>query len=98
MLLHLREDDARVKGSEAQCGNSNHDAVQDDKVGFILHDGVLPSTGHLSNTIAAAGEDGEEGQDESTSKELEAQGVQKGDSGGGEGTAAFVGAKSVVCD
>lgn len=36
----------------------NLHSVQDDKVSFVLHNRVLPSLGHLGDTVDTSGEDG----------------------------------------
>ena len=66
-----------MEGRQAERGDANHDAVQDDKVRLILHDGVSPALGHLADTEDATDEDGQVGQDEAAGEELEACRVQE---------------------
>lgn len=52
-------------------GEGGLHSIEDDEIGFVLHDGVSPAPGHFGDTVGAAGEDGEECEDERYSEEAE---------------------------
>ncbi len=83
---------------QAERSNRNHDAVQRDKVGLILHDRVPPPVGHLSDTEDAPCEDGQVGEAEAADEQFEAQRVHELDGRGFELRAVGVHAGSVVRD
>lgn len=58
MHLHLREHQYGMESSQAQGSDSDHDTVQGDEVGLILHDRVAPSIGHLTNTEDTTSDNG----------------------------------------
>ena len=72
MHLHLREHQSRMESSQAEGSNGNHDTVQDDEVGLILHDRVAPPLGHFTYTENATSEDGQVCEDEAAGEQLEA--------------------------
>ena len=61
-----------MKRGQRDRGDEHHRAVQDDEVGLVLHDGVRPAPGHLGDAVAAAGEDGREGEEDGAGEEAEA--------------------------
>ena len=71
MHLHFREDESGMESGEAQGSNGDHDAVQHDKVRLILHDGVAPPIGHLTDTEDTTSEDGEVREGEAADEQLE---------------------------
>ena len=64
-----------MEGGQAKGGDGDHDAVQDDEVGLVLHDGVPPSVGHLSDTEDATDEDGKVGDKQTGDEDLELRAV-----------------------
>ena len=60
-----------MEGGEAERGNGDHDAVQDDEIGLVLHNRIAPSLGHLRDTEDASAEDGKVGKDESADEDSE---------------------------
>ncbi len=46
-------------------------SVENDEISLVLHDGVSPALGHFGDTVGAAGEDGEEGENEPGGEEAE---------------------------
>ena len=87
-----------MKKGETQNGDGAHDAVEDDEIGFVLHDAVGPSVGHFRDTEHAAGEDGQIGEAEGAGEELEVPAMEQGHGGGREGGAVLVGSEAVVSD
>ena len=51
----------------------NLHSIQDDKVGLVLHNRVLPSLGHLGNTVDTSGEDGQESDEQRHGKKPESK-------------------------
>ena len=98
VLLHLREANPGVEDGEEGGGDGDHDTVQDDEVGLVLHDGRSPSVGHLADTVDAANEDGEVGDGDAAGEELEAGSLHQAGGGSGEGSAVPVDFGGVVGD
>ena len=69
--LHGWEHPSRVEGGQAECGNGDHDTVEDDEVSLILHDGVAPAAHHFTDTVDATSEDSDVGEAKSTDEDLE---------------------------
>lgn len=84
MHLHLLEHPSGMECRQAEHRNRNHDAVKNDKVDLVLHDGVTPSLGHLPDTKDATDEDGEERNHNAGNEKLEAGVVGEFDGGGFE--------------
>ena len=59
-----------MEDSEAEYGDGDHNTVENDKVGLILHDWISPAFGHLSNTEDTTHEDGNIGQGKGTNEQL----------------------------
>ena len=98
MHLHLREHESGMEGSQAQGSNSNHDAVQNDKVRLILHDRVAPSIGHLTDTEDTTREDGDVCEGEAANEQPEACRVHELDSRGFELRSVRIHPQGVVAD
>ena len=98
MHLHLGEDEARVENGEAEGGDGDHDAVQGDEVGLVLHDRIAPAVGHLADTEDATGEDGQVCEEEAAGEELEAGRTHEFDGRGLELRSVAVHAEGVVRD
>lgn len=87
-----------MEASQADGSDGDHDAIKDDKVGLILHDGIAPATRHLADTEDATGEDGDVGEAEARDEDLEFGVAEDFGGGGGEFRAAGAGAEGVVGD
>ena len=59
MHEHLLEAETRVEDGQPDRGNGDHHTVQDDKLGFILHDRISPSRAQFRDSVDATGEDGD---------------------------------------
>ncbi len=82
MHLHLLEHPSRVKGSQTDRCNHDHNAIQPDEVWLGLHDRIAPPFGHLADTEDATGEDGDVGQGQTGDEEPKALAVEELDGSG----------------
>ena len=87
-----------MEDGQAERSDSDHDAIKDDELGFILHDRIGPAARHLGDTEDATGEDDEEREDDGRGEELEVARGEQVDGGLGEAVAAAVGSVDVVRD
>lgn len=98
MHLHFRESQSGMESSQTERSNGDHDAVQDDKVGLILHDRVAPSVGHLADTEDTTSEDGQVCEDEAAGEQLERGRVHELDGRGFKLRSVGVHPEGVVAD
>lgn len=74
--LHLREGPARVEHRQTYGCDKDHDAVEDDEIRLVLHNGIAPTVGHLGDTVDTADEDGQEGNEDGGHEEFEGAAAQ----------------------
>ena len=77
MRLHLRESMPRMADGEGEGGKSNHNAIQDDEVGLILHNRATPAVSHLGNAVCASRENGHVSEEDCAGEDFEAKRVQE---------------------
>ncbi len=87
-----------MEDSEAEYGDCNHDTVENDKVGLILHDWISPTFGHLSDTEDTTHEDGNKGQGKTADENLPACSCHELNGRGCKSGATFVCSKGIVRD
>lgn len=87
-----------MEDSETEYGNGDHDTVENDKVGLILHDWISPAFGHLSNTEDTTHEDGNKGHSKGANEQLPTCGCHELNGRGFEGRAMLVCSNGIVYD
>ena len=85
-----------MEDRQTQRRDRDHNAIKNNKLNLILHDGVCPAARHLSDTEHATGEDDEESEDDGPSEELEVARGEQVDGRLREAVAAAVGPVDVV--